>query len=94
VPLPFGRNFFYPQNALGSNILIDEKVKVEWVKLDEEETTLTEEGEVIIRLGYNTDENNLKILHFPFIYPLICSNLSYIILREFHNYLIFIQICN
>ncbi|MCD6097591.1 hypothetical protein J7K18_01740 [bacterium] len=43
--------------AFGSNILIDEKVKVEWVRLEEEETILTEEGEVIIRLGYNMDEN-------------------------------------
>jgi len=76
--------------AFGSNILIDEKVKVEWVRLEEEETILTEEGEVIIRLGYNMDENNLKILHFPFICPLVCFNLSYIILREFHNCLIFI----
>jgi hypothetical protein len=44
------------KRAFGNDILINENVKIEWVRVEEDEGISFEEGETIIRLGYNMDK--------------------------------------
>ncbi len=44
------------KRAFGNDILINDAVKIEWVRVEEDEGISFEEGETIIRLGYDMDK--------------------------------------
>ena len=61
------------EQSFGNDILINKKVKLEWIPVEEEESIVLEENQVVIRLGYNMDENRnyveaiMRFLEYGFI---------------------------